>query len=313
MSIACSVGIMAHNEEGNIGNLLDALVSQQTKKVTLSEIIVVASGCTDNTEAIIKAWSLREGRIRLVVQARREGKASAVNEFLRQARERVVVCCSADVIPEPDAIEKILGPFADPEVGMTTSHPMPVNDPETFMGFAAHLLWGLHHKLNQRGFKAGEMIAFRKIFERIPFQTAVDEASVEPVIRGQGYQAVYVGSAIVHNKGPETLKDFLSQRRRIYAGHLAVRDTLGYSVNTMNGIRILGLVLRGLDWRPRHFVWAWAVAALEVYGRFLGRRDYKQQRDHTVWEIAKTTKQLGGPVPAARAFAAGAGGGQPNP
>jgi poly-beta-1,6-N-acetyl-D-glucosamine synthase len=304
---------MAYNEEGNIGKLLGVLVSQQTKEATVTEIIVVASGCTDDTEAIVKAWSLREGRIRLVVQARREGKASAVNEFLRQARERVVVCCSADVIPEPDAIEKILGPFADPEVGMTTVRPMPVNDPETFMGFAAHMLWGLHHKLNQTGFKAGEMIAFRKIFERIPFQTAVDEASVEPVIRGQGYQAVYVGSAIVHNKGPETVKDFLSQRRRIYAGHLSVQNTLGYSVNTMNGIKILGLVLRGLDWRPRHFVWTWAVAALEVFGRLLGRRDYKQQRDHTLWEIAKTTKQLGAPVSNAQAFAPDAGASRPNP
>lgn len=303
---------MAYNEEQNMPRLLQALISQQTTNVTLSEIIVVASGCTDSTESIVRDWEKRDRRIRLLVQAKREGKASAVNEFLRQAREKTVVLCSADLLPEPDAIERTIAPFADPEVAMTTARPMPVNDPETFMGFAAHMLWGLHHMLNQNGFKAGELIAFRKIFERIPYETAVDEASIEPVIRGQGYRAVYVPTAIVHNKGPETIKDFLSQRRRIYAGHLSVRDTLGYSVNTMSGLRILGLVLRGLDWRPRRFFWTWAVAALEVYGRLLGRRDYMKKRNHAVWEMAKTTKELGAPLPETQAYAASAGSGHPN-
>ena len=114
-------------------------------------------------------------------------------------------------------------PFADPEVGLTATRPEPVNDPEQFMGFAAHLLWDLHHQMNLHGFKAGEMIAFRKVFERIPQHTAVDEASVEPLIRGQGYQVRYVPEAIVYNKGPETVDDFLRQRRRIFAGHLELQ------------------------------------------------------------------------------------------
>ena len=83
----------------------------------------------------------------------------------------------------------------------------------------------------------------RKIFERSPYHTAVDEASMEPVIRGQGYQAQYVPTAIVYNKGPETLADFLRQRRRIYAGHLAVRDTLGYNVSTMSARKIFMILL----------------------------------------------------------------------
>jgi len=292
MRIACSIGIMAHNEGTNIGRLLEAIVSQRLADVALTEIIVVASGCTDGTETIVQQWAARDPRIRLVAQLRREGKASAVNEFLSQAREKVVVLCSADLLPGADTIEQVVAPFADPEIGMTTCRPVPINDPDKFMGFAAHLLWGIHHQINLKGFKAGELIAFRKIFERIPYRTAVDEASVEPVIRGQGYGVRYVGTASVQNKGPETVKDFLRQRRRIYAGHLAIRDAVGYTVSTMSGLKILGLVLRNLDWRPRPFCWTWAVASLEVYGRFLGRRDYKKRRDHSVWEIAKTTKEL---------------------
>ena len=102
-----------------------------------------------------------------------------------------------------------MAPFADPAVGMTTGRPVPVNDPGTFMGFAAHLLWELHHQINLRSFKAGEMIAFRKIFERIPYHTSVDEASIEPVVRGQEYEVRYVPKAVVYNKGPLTVGDFL--------------------------------------------------------------------------------------------------------
>ena len=71
-----------------------------------------------------------------------------------------------------------------------------------------------------------------------------------------------------------------------------MRDSLGYSVSTMSGRKVLGLVLRNLDMRPRPFLWTWGVAAIEVYGRCLGFRDYKKRRDHSVWEIAKTTKEV---------------------
>jgi len=283
---------MAHNEEANIGRLLEAVFSQRMKSVTVTEIVVVASGCTDNTEAIVCDWAKRDTRIRLLVQEKRTGKASAINEYLPQAREKILVLCSADLLPEADAIEQLVAPLVDPEVGMTSSRPVPVNDPGRFMGFAAHMLWDLHHRINLISFKAGEMCAFRKIFERIPYHTAVDEASIEPVVRGQGYRVQYVPTAVVYNKGPETVTDFLSQRRRIYAGHLAVRDTLGYSVSTMSVRRILATLLRNLDLRPLHFFWTWAVVGLEAYGRMLGLRDYRKRRDHRVWEIATTTKQL---------------------
>jgi hypothetical protein len=243
---------------------------------------------------IVQDWARRDPRIRLIAQPRREGKASAINQFLPQAREKIVVLCSADLLPEADAIEELVAPFADPAVGITTARPVPVNDRGTFMGFAAHLLWDLHHQINLRSFKAGEMVAFRKIFERIPYHTSVDEASIEPVIRGQGYEVRYVPGSVVHNKGPLTVGDYLNRRRSNYAGHLALRDTLGYSVSTLSGWKIVWILLPNLDWRPRPFLWTWAVAALEVYGRFLGRRDYKKRRDHSVWEIAKTTKDLKG-------------------
>lgn len=287
------IAIMAYNEEANIGHLLEALLAQRLSKVSIEEIVVVASGCTDQTEEIVNDFSGRDARIKLIVQSRREGKASAINLLLRHTRQEIIVLESADTLPAPDTIENLVAPFADPTVGMTGGHPVPTNDPSRFMGFAAHLLWNLHHRISMRNPKMGELIAFRRFFRQIPHESAVDEASIEPLIRGQGLTLHYVPEAVVYNRGPETLEDFFKQRERIYAGHLYVRDTLGYRVSTMNGLSILPLFLAEFLRDRRHLFWAPAVAALEITARLKGVLDYVfWKRKPFVWSVSETTKEL---------------------
>lgn len=290
--VQCSVGIMAYNEEANIGRLLRIVREQALHQVEIVELIVIASGCTDRTEEIVLAEAEFDPRIRLISQPTREGKSAAVNLFIDAAATDILVLCSGDLQPAPDTLELLIAPFADPGVGLTASHPVPVNDPETFMGFTAHLLWGLHHEMNLVGFKAGELIAFRRVFVRIPPFSTVDEAAIEPLVRGQGYELRYIADAIVYNKGPETAEDMIRQRRRNHVGHLEIRDRLGYSVSTMSGLAILKLLLKNLDWRPKQFFWTWRAVALEAYCRFLGWKDYRTKRSHVVWEMATTTKEL---------------------
>jgi len=286
---------MAYNEEANIGQMLEAVLAQQLRQVEIVEIIVVASGCTDRTEKIVRTWAETDSRGRLLTQPQRRGKSRAVNLLLRKTVEDVIVLVSADIIPAPDAIENLVAPFVDPQIGMVGGRPVPTNDARTFMGYAAHLLWSLHHQISLRRPKMGEMIAFRNFFRQIPPDSAVDEASVEPLIRGQGLQLRYASDAVVYNRGPETVQDLLRQRRRIYAGHVYVRDTLGYRVSTMRGLHILWLLLvcPGVkrDWR--YFLWGTAIIAIEIWARFLGFMDYRVwKREHAVWDVAETTKTV---------------------
>ncbi|OQY23392.1 MAG: hypothetical protein B6I35_03885 [Anaerolineaceae bacterium 4572_32.2] len=291
--LQCCVATMAYNEEANIGQMLEAVLAQRLRQVEIAEIIVVASGCTDRTEEIVRTFAEADSRIRLLTQPQRRGKSTAVNLLLRKTTQQVIVLASADTIPTLDAIENLVVPFGDSQVGMVGGRPVPTNDVRTFMGYAAHLLWSLHHRISLRRPKMGEMIAFRNFFRQIPFDSAVDEASVEPLIRGQGLQLRYAPEAVVYNRGPETVQDFIRQRRRIYAGHVYVRDTLGYRVSTMKGIRILWLLLTcpGVkrDWR--YFLWGSAIITLEAVARFLGLMDYRVwKQKHVIWDVAETTK-----------------------
>jgi len=291
--IHCCVAIMAYNEEASIGPVLEALLLQETETASIDEIIVVASGCTDRTEEIVEEFVARDSRTRLMRQPAREGKASAINLLMENTEQDVVVLHNADNLSTPHTIEALVTPFTDPEVGMVGGHPVPVNPTTTFMGFGVRLLWELHHQLCLRRPKMGELVAFRNIFQQIPHDSAVDEASIEPLIIGQGLRLVYASDAIIRNKGPETIHDFLKQRRRIFAGHLYVKDLLGYRVSTMKGTPIARLYVKNmrLDWR--YFVWGPAIIALEILGRLWGAYDYKiWKRKPFAWPVVETTKDL---------------------
>lgn len=296
--INCSIGIMAYNEEANIGRLLEALLAQETNTVHIGEIVVVASGCTDRTEQIVTGFIGRDRRIRLIRQMQREGKASAVNLFLRNVYNEIVTLISADTLPLPGAIEALVSPFADPGIGMVGGRPVPTNPSGTLFGYGVHLLWELHHQVSLRSPKMGELIAFRNIFRQIPHDSAVDEASIEPLIVGQGLCLHYAAQAIVRNRGPETMRDFIEQRRRIFAGHLYVKSTLGYTVSTLGGLRIAWLFIksfRGLHqpWQWRYLLWAPVIIALEVYVRLLATCDYViWKRKPYKWIVAESTKDL---------------------
>lgn len=77
------------------------------------------------------------------------------------------------------------------------------------------------------------MIAFRKVFERIPADVAMDEAFVEAFIVKRGMEVKYAPDAIVYNTGPTTIGDFMRQRRRNHAGHLFLKHKYGYAVSSI--------------------------------------------------------------------------------
>jgi poly-beta-1,6-N-acetyl-D-glucosamine synthase len=212
--IEYSVGIMTYNEEANIARTLEAVLEQSGPSIRLHEIIVVASGCTDRTIAVVSEMALKEPRIRLCVQEKREGKASAINLFLKQATSPVVVLIGADVIPETSAIEQLCAPFKDASIGMVGGRPVPINDPNTFMGHTVHLLWRLHDRVARIHPKLGEVIAFRNVISGIPADSSVDEISIQALITQLGYKLIYRPNCVVYNKGPVTVRDYLPSTPR---------------------------------------------------------------------------------------------------
>lgn len=290
--LKCEMGIMAYNEEKNLPRLLKFLTEWRPREISIEKIFVVSSGSTDRTEAIVENFSRKNPKIVLLRQLKREGKASAVNLWLSHAKEKLLVLESADTLPRKDAIEKLVLAFREEKIGMVGGRPVPVNDRKNFFGFAAHLLWRLHHRMSLKSPKMGEVVAFRNIVKKIPSKSAVDEASIEKIITENGFEIKYVSDAIFFNKGPQNLQDFLKQRRRIYTGHLFLADQ-GYSVSTMSGLAVLRLLLANFPFDWRSLLFTPMVILLEIVGRLLGYYDFVfKKKPPYIWEISATTKNL---------------------
>jgi cellulose synthase/poly-beta-1,6-N-acetylglucosamine synthase-like glycosyltransferase len=272
---------------------LEAICHQRLHQVEISEIIVVASGCTDRTEDIVRQHAAYDRRILLFVQERREGKTSAINIFLANAKEKVCVLESGDTVPHEDAIENMVRMFADPAVGMTGAHKVPVNTPEHITGYLSHLRLKMEHQLCLEIPRLGELIAFRKVFDRIPPDVAMDEAFVEALVIRRGLQVRYAPDAVVFNMGPETVGDFVKQRRRNYAGHLHLKEKYGYRVSSLDSGRVLRLALSEILAALRLIWILFALAIVEAVSRVLGWWDYRvRKQKHVVWDIAWTTKEV---------------------
>ncbi len=290
-SLRCSVGVTAYNEEANIGRLLDALLSQHLYDVEISEIIVVCSGCTDCTVPIVESYVARDERIRVFVQPRREGKTSAINIFLKNATQDICVLESGDTLPAESAVEHLVRMFVDPTVGMTGAHKIPVNTPDHLVGLFTHLRLRLDHQLCLEIPRLGEMIAFRKVFDQIPPDVAMDEAFVEALVIKRGMQVRYAPDAVVYNTGPDTIRDFVTQRRRNHAGHLYLRSKYGYAVSSIQNTRVARVALKEI-WGAIRLVAALVLlATLEIWSRLLGWWDFAVRHDrHVVWDMAWSQK-----------------------
>jgi GT2 family glycosyltransferase len=289
-----AIGVTAHNEEQNIGALLDRLRRVEIAGARL-RIIVVASGCTDATVAIAQRMAASDARIEVLVDPERRGKAVAIDQLLDAARDAdIVIMESADTLPDDGAIQALVRRFDDPRVGMVGARPVPQDDASTFLGFTVQLLWRLHHAVATRSPKQGELVAWRNLIRGIPEDAAVDEAYLEAEIVRLGYALAYEPGAVVRNRGPATIRAFVAQRRRIHAGHRALADSARYRPATRDHALLARLGIAELRRHPARAHWILGAALLEVWCSVLGLWDHRVAgRDHAVWDVIEGTKALG--------------------
>jgi len=293
MSIRTSIGIFAHNEEANILHLLKGISAQKLSKVEIAEVIVVSSASTDATDDLVRDYALQHDEVKLFTQARREGKSSAINLFMREASSDILVVISGDVIPAEDAIELLVSAFEDPQIGATGGRPVPVNSQEDFYGYFVHLLWNLHHKMAMISPKLGELIAFRKVMESIPAESAVDEASIEAIIRDKGLKLRYIPEAVIQNKGPTNIRDIIKQRRRIQNGHLWLQKVQDYQVVSQDKTILFKLLCQEISAKPKDLHKILAAVALEAFCRIWGTWDFViRGKNPFVWDISHSSKAL---------------------
>jgi len=124
-----TVGIPAHNEAANIGNLLKSVRSQTGRNFKLERIIVICDGCTDDTANIA-----RSAGAYVIERKKREGKMFVLNQIYPLNNSDILITLDADlVLAGRSEIREIIGQFENPDVSISVFHQEPV-EPDSFVG-----------------------------------------------------------------------------------------------------------------------------------------------------------------------------------
>jgi cellulose synthase/poly-beta-1,6-N-acetylglucosamine synthase-like glycosyltransferase len=111
---AVTVIVAAYNEEAVIGRRIENLLALDYPREKL-EIVVTSDASTDRTEEIALSYP---GVV--VVTNPRGGKVAAQDRAVRQTRGEIVAFTDANATWAPDALRRLVRPFADPAVAYVT-------------------------------------------------------------------------------------------------------------------------------------------------------------------------------------------------
>ncbi len=130
---AVTVVIAAYNEARHIAATVRNKLAQDYPAERL-EVLVISDESVDGTDALVSEIAASDARVRLLRQVPRQGKTSALNWAVPQARGEIVVFSDANSIYRLDALRMLASNFADPAVGYVTGHMLYVNPDGSLVG-----------------------------------------------------------------------------------------------------------------------------------------------------------------------------------
>ncbi|HEY5262533.1 MAG TPA: glycosyltransferase [Solirubrobacteraceae bacterium] len=284
----CEVIVFALNEERSIERVLRSVLDEPWNAgIELERIIVCTAASTDRTDDLVTRLMEQDARIELQRHPTRRGKVHDVNDAVAVSRSERLLLMDADVEISRGCLTRLLAELDDGAVGMAVPHRGALNQDAGWLGFTAHLMAGVHNALELP--KAGQVLAIRRSLAAVDTTLGVDDSYQEYRCLAARQVIRRIDEAIVYSMGPRTLSDFLLQRRRNVALHLALRRRHGYSVATLRTGPVVRAVLRTQRLhRPHLLVLA---ATLELVARVLGTWDaYVKRESYVVWRAAQTTR-----------------------
>ena len=302
MLMNLTIGVCAYNEERNVKELLGDILNQKGLPQNV-RVIVVASGCTDNTVGIVRETASGDPRVELIEEKTRTGKTNAINLILANCSAGVLALVGADIRLPMDSVGELIRAISDERVAVVGGLPVVENSEDGMVAGSATTVWRVMRdamsELGSRGelsFVMGELYAFKTVLvERIPPEVVNDDAYIATLARNRGFKVVHAAKANFLLKVPSSIPDYVAQRRRVTFGHLLIKAQMGRFANiegmALDHTTILArAIIREAASHPMSMIRAMFLLELEVAVRLLAWLDMRTGRQHTLWNRIATTK-----------------------
>jgi len=214
-----SVIVPAFNEAANIAATVRSLIGNDYPRL---EVIVVDDGSTDGTASIVERLRLPSVR---VIRQLNAGKPAALNTGIAHARGELLILVDGDTVFEPDAVGRLVQPFADPAVGAVSGNTKVANR-RRLLGRWQHLEYVIGFNLDRRMFDVGECMPTvpgaiggfrREALDNVgglSSSTLAEDTDLTMAVVRFGWKVVYEESAIAWTEVPSTLRQLWRQRYR---------------------------------------------------------------------------------------------------
>lgn len=219
-----SLIIAAYNEEKVIAQKIENCLALDYPREKL-QIIVASDGSTDRTNEIVKRFA-NQG-VKLVVLSSNQGKSSAQNKAVTEARGEIILFTDADLVLRTDTLNKVNRNFADESVGCVVGKIAYLNEVDTSVSVGEGVYWryelflrNVESEVGNFVMGSGIMAIRRSLFQ--PVDPNVGEDFVLPMQTAMaGYKVVYeseaIAETILHQTKP---KDMLRSKVRVISKDL---------------------------------------------------------------------------------------------
>jgi cellulose synthase/poly-beta-1,6-N-acetylglucosamine synthase-like glycosyltransferase len=256
--IEISVIIPIYNGEIDLLDLIDCLY-KQTYTPEKVEYLLVDNNSSDRTETILetavkeaanKGINLRHFRERQI-----QSSYAARNLGIRKAKSDILAFTDADCRPQPDWLEKLVQPFAEPQVGIG------VGEIVALTGKTLLEKYGDRYQLMSQKFlvehpfcpygQTANLAIRKQAFADVglfrPYLTTGGDADMCWRIQREGnWKLVYAPEAIILHRHRSNLKNFRSQWRRYGCSNRYLHELHG--VDLMRQLTLKETIYRLSRW-----------------------------------------------------------------
>jgi len=296
MEMRYDIGIPAYNEEKNIKALLTSIITYKPELHELNSIIVVSSGSTDRTNEIVQEMAKKNPIVKLVIEKKRRGQASAYNLLLQNSKADVIIILDADIALFENSIYELLKEF---NKGTFTigGHILPVLTDNCFINNLS-LIFYLFHNLFSILFQtkiSGKFFALRNnVIKSIPRNINCSDAYIQILAEMKNLKVKYSKNAKILAVPPQTILEFIKEQRRITTGHLQLKKITGRAVKTMGFLNLFKLIIKSFRYflYKRKVNYLFAFLFLKFLSTFLSYIDVFRGNYRTIWNVIKSTKTI---------------------
>ncbi len=220
-----SLIIPAYNEEAVIAQKIRNSLDLEYPAAKL-EIVVVSDGSNDATEAVARQSA--GDRVKLVFRQDREGKTACLNAVLGELSGDLFVFTDANAFFHPDALRRLVAPFADPGVGCVMGILEYRREGSLNASLGEGLYWRYENLLKELESRLGSTIVGngaiyamrRRLCRPLPREAEADVAYPLLALRS-GFRVVFERRARCWERAASSVREEFGRKTRIITKQIA--------------------------------------------------------------------------------------------